>query len=82
MDRVKIPVLLKCNILVGTGLTMMVYTGVRSLYTTGDVAVFKKDRGLKITDEYNLYAKYGVSARANGAFERIGDMWPWPHVKK
>ncbi|AUF82205.1 putative NADH-ubiquinone reductase complex 1 subunit MLRQ [Tetraselmis virus 1] len=67
---------------VSTGIGMMFYAGARSLYTSGDVAVYKSDRGLKMSGEYNPYKEYGLKDHPNSYFKKIGDYWPWPHYKK
>jgi hypothetical protein len=55
---------------------MMVYTGVRSLYSSGAVSLSKSDRELfKTSDEYEVNEAWGLGSNKNSLLRRAGDWW-------
>lgn len=55
---------------------MMTYTAFRSLYSTGDVALYKTDReNLKTTEEYDTTSEWGLRSHDKGLLRLAGQWW-------
>jgi len=71
-----IPEAVPLAVAVGGALSMMVYTGTRSMFTTGVVRLNKEDReNLFTTEEYNVSSPWGLKSNDQSLLRKAGAWW-------
>eukprot|EP00951_Prasinocladus_malaysianus_P032679 scaffold319258_cov26-Prasinocladus_malaysianus.AAC.2 len=73
--------LLPLGLAVAAGCGMVLYTGTRAFFTSGEVRYIKSERGLKMSEEYDTereqarLSKHGLNPNGSNFLLNIGKSW-------